>query len=52
MKPIVHLTPSQKLEASHKLADFLFPPNGEWEFYVSPTGYKFLKIRPKKEQAA
>lgn len=41
-----------KYAAAHALANFLFPKDGEWEFYVSPKGYKFLKVRPKKEQAA
>lgn len=34
------------------LFKFLFPENGEWEFYTSPKGYGFLKIKQKKEQAA
>jgi len=52
VKPIATLTASQKLDAQHKLAEFLFPKDGEWEFYVSPKGYKFLKIKKKEEQAA
>lgn len=34
------------------LAEFLFPKHGTWEWYVSPRGYKFIKITQRKEEAA
>lgn len=36
------------------LANFLFPKDGEWQWYVSPKGYSILKVVKKqaKEQAA
>lgn len=41
-------------QARAALANFLFPKDGEWQWYVSPKGYSILKVVKKqaKEQAA
>ena len=37
-------------EMMAKLANFLFPKHGEWQWYTSPRGYMLLKIITRKEQ--
>jgi hypothetical protein len=34
------------------LYEFLWQTNSEWEWYTSPGGYSFIKIKQRKEQAA
>lgn len=44
----------QEAAKARALTDFLFPKDGEWVWYISPNGYKFIKIKtnPANEQAA
>ena len=47
-----HVKAVMNYARAHALASFLFPEQGEWEWYSSPKGYIFLKIKQRKEQAA